>query len=276
MQTIKHLKGGDPVHVFYGSEYKNSAMPDSPGIPPAGTLIAETGNVVPAEVLARSTGSQQGNEDIDAANASSPGPKSTASSHRGGDSSSAVGESGLGSVCQQGRSSADALLLLQRIFRKFLQGSSGVMGSCGGEGFGGSISPKGLLDIFEATGVCGRSICDLGGGNGLVVACAGLYGASYASALELAVNDGNFAIYDAALCQMAKDPSLQGCMQSCLFELATALKPGDIDKVACVELFDISHCLHLISLIALAAESVPRQTKTKHSFFLLGWLSRIY
>jgi hypothetical protein len=27
VQTIKHLKIGDPVLVFYGTEYKNSAMP---------------------------------------------------------------------------------------------------------------------------------------------------------------------------------------------------------------------------------------------------------
>ena len=123
--------------------------------------------------------------------------------------------------------------LLQRVGTVFKQADNGVSGSSGGCGVSGSISPKGMLDIFAATGLYGRSITDLGAGNGRVLMAAGVYGASNGWGCELGVNRGNFYIYDAALSKMADDAVLRDC--KILFDLKGALVAADIKKVAYLE-----------------------------------------
>lgn len=120
-------------------------------------------------------------------------------------------------------------LLQRRVGIVFKQASSDTSGSCGGCGFGGSIAPKGMYDVFEATELRGRAIVDLGAGNGRVLMAAAFYGASNGWGWELGVNKGNFSIYNAALCIMAKDKVLQHCRRG--FNLSEALIPGDIDQV---------------------------------------------
>ena len=202
--------------------------------------MGDAGTSVLADVPARSTGLPQGDADEDATNGSRPGPVMTIS--RGGDDGSgALGDSGPGRVDQRRPSRGEVHGLLQNNFRLYRKGGNDLMGTCGGSGFGGSISAKGLLDIFEATDVYGRSIIDLGGGNGIVAVSAGLYGASNALALELSANTGYFHIFKSVISIMNKNPFWQVCMEACSFDLTKALKPGDIDEVAHVRVV-LFHC----------------------------------
>uniref|UniRef100_A0A7S0QE77 Methyltransferase domain-containing protein n=1 Tax=Cryptomonas curvata TaxID=233186 RepID=A0A7S0QE77_9CRYP len=89
-----------------------------------------------------------------------------------------------------------------------------------------------MYNIFEATDLRGRAIADLGAGDGRVLMEAACYGASNGWGWELGVNEGNFSIYNAALCIMARDKVLKDCRRN--FDLGGALMPGDIDQVAFV------------------------------------------
>ena len=124
-------------------------------------------------------------------------------------------------------------LLLQRVGIVFHHASGGVSGSSGESGVSGSIAPKGMLDIFDATDLQGRGIVDMGAGDGRVLMAAAMYGASNGWGCEFGANSGNFAIYDAALCAMAKDRVLSHIRPA--FSLDGALIPGDIDEVADAE-----------------------------------------
>lgn len=133
---------------------------------------------------------------------------------------------------------------LHYVGRLFRTASNSLSGSSGGCGVSGSIGPKGILDIFEATDLKGRSLSDLGAGNGQVLFAAWFYGASNAWGLELSENPGNFFIYRAALSRMAKDRGFLELKRDCTFrfDLTGALKAGNIDQVAYVVLFGFTVC----------------------------------
>jgi hypothetical protein len=124
-------------------------------------------------------------------------------------------------------------ILLQRVGVVFKRASGGVCGSSGESGVSGSIAPKGMFDIFEATNLRGRGIVDMGAGDGRVLMAAAVYGASNGWGCELGANSGNFAIYEAALCVMAKDSVLHHIRPA--FSLDGALIPGNIDEVVDAE-----------------------------------------
>ena len=153
------------------------------------------------------------------------------------DESSSDNDSTVGAALGAGRGAGRGarccrLQRLQRVGVIFKQASLDASGSSGGCGVGGSIGPTGTLCIFKKTGLKGRPIADLGGGDGRVLMEASLWGASNGYALELAENKGNFAIYSAALCKMADDEYLRNCKTG--FDLNGALRAGDIDEVAYV------------------------------------------
>jgi hypothetical protein len=52
--------------------------------------------------------------------------------------------------------------------------------------------------------------------------------------------EGNFDIYNAALCKMAKDRGRRECRRG--FDLHGALMAGDIDEVAYIEVFNSTIC----------------------------------
>lgn len=96
-----------------------------------------------------------------------------------------------------------------------------------------------MLSIFKATDLEGRSIVDMGAGEGRVLMAAAVFGASHACGWELGENNGNFKIFTAALKKFKDDVVLRDCKKP-LFELNGALMAGDIDKVAYIELFNFT------------------------------------
>ena len=141
-------------------------------------------------------------------------------------------DSTVGAASGGGSGGGQRYQILLRVGFLFKRVSSNANGTCGGCGVSGSIGPTGMLRIFDASDLQGRSIADFGGGNGRVLMEAALCGASNGWGLELSENKGNFAIFNAALCKMADDEYLRNCKTG--FDLNGALRAGDIDKVAYV------------------------------------------
>ena len=64
---------------------------------------------------------------------------------------------------------------IRQVYSYFRKASDGCDGKA--DGFGGSLSPKSLADIFKLMKIVGRKVVDLGAGEGRVLAAAHVLGA---------------------------------------------------------------------------------------------------
>ena len=87
---------------------------------------------------------------------------------------------------------------MQRVYANYRKVSDGCDGSTG-FGFYGFLNVRSLFLIFQALGVGGRKIVDLGAGDGKVLASAMRCNARSVVGYELPANSAHKYIYDAVL-----------------------------------------------------------------------------
>jgi predicted RNA methylase len=91
---------------------------------------------------------------------------------------------------------------IQKVFSFFKKISDGAHGNT--SGFHGSLTPQSTWKILNALDVFGRSVEDIGAGNGIFLSAALSNGASKAHGFELPGNEANRYIFKAAMARMAK------------------------------------------------------------------------
>ena len=101
---------------------------------------------------------------------------------------------------------AKAIRQVYSYFRKATDGCDGKI-----DGFGGSLSPKSLADIFKLMKIVGRKVVDLGAGEGRVLAAAHVLGALSAVGYELPGNRAQKFALDAVILRMISTSALQSC-----------------------------------------------------------------
>ena len=123
--------------------------------------------------------------------------------------------------------------------------SAGTDGTCGGEGFSGTFSPKSIWDVLMEVDIEGRNFWDAGCGNGNMLVAALLFKANWAIGHERPVNKGCFYIFEAILKLMEKDNGFLGKFYSeRKMDLHGALKNMDLHEVL---YFIIGHSIILLA-----------------------------
>ena len=88
--------------------------------------------------------------------------------------------------------------MIQRVYSHFRRASDGCDGATG-FGFNGCLNVTSLFLIFQAIGLRGKRLVDLGAGEGRVLASAMKYGAHWVVGYELPVNSAHKYVYHAVL-----------------------------------------------------------------------------
>ena len=88
--------------------------------------------------------------------------------------------------------------MIQRVYSHFRRASDGCDGATG-FGFNGCLNVTSLFVIFQAIGLRGKRLVDLGAGEGRVLASAMKYGAHWVVGYELPVNSAHKYVYHAVL-----------------------------------------------------------------------------
>ncbi len=88
--------------------------------------------------------------------------------------------------------------MIQRVYSHFRRASDGCDGATG-FGFNGCLNVTSLFVIFQAIGLRGKRLVDLGAGEGRVLASAMKYGAHWVVGYELPFNSAHKYVYHAVL-----------------------------------------------------------------------------
>ena len=97
---------------------------------------------------------------------------------------------------------------IRQVYGYFRKASDGCDGKA--DGFGGSLSPKSLADIFKLMKIVGRKVVDLGAGEGRVLAAAHVLGALSAVGYELPGNKAQKFVFDAVILRISTS-ALKSC-----------------------------------------------------------------
>ena len=98
---------------------------------------------------------------------------------------------------------------VRRVYSHYRKASDGCDGKA--DGFGGSLSPKSLADIFKLMKIVGRRVVDLGAGEGRVLAAALVLGAQSAIGYELPANIAQKFVFDAVILRIISSSAPKSC-----------------------------------------------------------------